>query len=139
MTVVYSTISQCVVAAWTVSIGNSNVRLRSHIKCPAGEICTSWQTWSEYLNITSIPVQSLLQSLIYIALAVCLLSEPCLHQSLTFCTGRLQRKCGYSCEDIRPIVSVLSCAHCHIPSTCFPLVRFTQEVRSIPIISSRLS
>lgn len=36
----------------------------------SGEICTSWQTWSEYLNVTSILGQSLLQSLIYIALAV---------------------------------------------------------------------
>lgn len=36
----------------------------------AGEVCTSWQTWSEYLNITSILGQSLLQSLIYVALAV---------------------------------------------------------------------
>lgn len=36
----------------------------------AGEVCYEWQTWSEYLNIRWIFVQSLLQSSIYVLLAV---------------------------------------------------------------------
>ncbi|KAH9832582.1 Cl-channel protein [Rhodofomes roseus] len=35
-----------------------------------GELCYEWQTWSEYLNIRWILVQSLLQSSVYILLAV---------------------------------------------------------------------
>ncbi|KAF5355341.1 hypothetical protein D9758_006073 [Tetrapyrgos nigripes] len=35
-----------------------------------GEVCTEWQTWSEYLNIRFIFVESLLQSFIYIILAL---------------------------------------------------------------------
>ncbi|PCH36364.1 Cl-channel protein [Wolfiporia cocos MD-104 SS10] len=35
-----------------------------------GEVCTQWQTWSEYLHIRFIFAQSLLQSFIYVALAV---------------------------------------------------------------------
>ena len=67
---VYSTIKLCVVAVLTVSVESLNTWLRPHTEYSAGEVCTSWQTWSEYLSITSIFVQSLLHSLIYIALAV---------------------------------------------------------------------
>ncbi|KAJ3721010.1 Cl-channel protein [Lentinula raphanica] len=35
-----------------------------------GEFCTDWQTWSEYFNIRKILAQSLLQSSIYVTLAV---------------------------------------------------------------------
>ncbi|KAJ3843242.1 Cl-channel protein [Lentinula raphanica] len=35
-----------------------------------GEFCTDWQTWSEYFNIRKIFAQSLLQSSIYVTLAV---------------------------------------------------------------------
>ncbi|EPT02984.1 hypothetical protein FOMPIDRAFT_1159568 [Fomitopsis schrenkii] len=35
-----------------------------------GEVCYEWQTWSEYLNIRWIFVQSLLQSSIYVLLAI---------------------------------------------------------------------
>ncbi|KAF8889352.1 Cl-channel protein [Infundibulicybe gibba] len=35
-----------------------------------GEICREWQTWSEYLNVRFIFAQSLLQSFVYVALAV---------------------------------------------------------------------
>lgn len=36
----------------------------------AGEICREWKTWSEYLHIQSIFGQSLLQSLVYVTMAV---------------------------------------------------------------------
>ncbi|GJE98065.1 Cl-channel protein [Phanerochaete sordida] len=35
-----------------------------------GEVCTEWKTWSEYLRVSSILGQSLLQAWIYIALAI---------------------------------------------------------------------
>ncbi|KAE9399949.1 Cl-channel protein [Gymnopus androsaceus JB14] len=35
-----------------------------------GELCTEWQTWSEYFDVRYIFVQSLLQSSIYVTLAV---------------------------------------------------------------------
>ncbi|EKM50668.1 uncharacterized protein PHACADRAFT_264052 [Phanerochaete carnosa HHB-10118-sp] len=35
-----------------------------------GEVCTEWKTWSEYLHVSSILGQSLLQAWVYIALAV---------------------------------------------------------------------
>ncbi|KAJ3849426.1 Cl-channel protein [Lentinula lateritia] len=35
-----------------------------------GEFCTDWQTWSEYFNVRKIFAQSLLQSSIYVTLAV---------------------------------------------------------------------
>ncbi|KZT07272.1 Cl-channel protein, partial [Laetiporus sulphureus 93-53] len=35
-----------------------------------GEVCTEWQTWSEYLHVRSILGQSILQSFIYTGLAV---------------------------------------------------------------------
>ncbi|KAI0831818.1 chloride channel [Trametes gibbosa] len=37
-----------------------------------GEICNEWQSWSEYLNVHHIFAQSLLQSVIYIALSIVL-------------------------------------------------------------------
>ena len=42
--------------------------------CPAGEQCREWQTWSEFLHIKWIFVQSLLQSSVYVLLAVRYLS-----------------------------------------------------------------
>ncbi len=36
----------------------------------AGEICNEWQSWSEYLHVSSTFGQSLLQAIIYIALSV---------------------------------------------------------------------
>ena len=36
----------------------------------AGEICTDWQSWGQYLNIQYILGQSLLHSFVYVALAV---------------------------------------------------------------------
>jgi chloride channel 3/4/5 len=36
----------------------------------AGEICYEWQTWSQYLGVHSTLGESLLQALVYIALAV---------------------------------------------------------------------
>jgi chloride channel 3/4/5 len=38
----------------------------------AGEICGEWQTWSKWLNVHSILGQSLLQSSVYMSLAVSL-------------------------------------------------------------------
>ena len=73
---VYFTIRPYVVVVWTVSIEPLNVWPPSHVKRSVGEICTSWQTWSEYLNVTSILGQSLLHSLIYIALAVRVIRLP---------------------------------------------------------------
>ncbi|KAI0794494.1 chloride channel [Fomes fomentarius] len=35
-----------------------------------GEICNEWQSWSEYLHVSSIFGQSLLQAIIYIALSI---------------------------------------------------------------------
>ncbi|KAM5536604.1 hypothetical protein V8D89_009699 [Ganoderma adspersum] len=35
-----------------------------------GELCEEWQTWSKYLNVSSIFGQSLLQAVIYIALSI---------------------------------------------------------------------
>ena len=40
----------------------------------AGEVCTEWKTWSEYLGVSSILGQSLLQAWVYVALAVSLIS-----------------------------------------------------------------
>ncbi|KAG8899607.1 hypothetical protein FRB99_006556 [Tulasnella sp. 403] len=37
----------------------------------SGEICHEWLTWSEYLNVTSPAGQALLQSFVYVVLAVC--------------------------------------------------------------------
>jgi hypothetical protein len=36
----------------------------------AGEICTEWQTWSQVVHLRSLLGQSILQSFIYITLAV---------------------------------------------------------------------
>jgi hypothetical protein len=36
----------------------------------AGEICTDWQSWGQYLDIQYILGQSLLHSVVYVALAV---------------------------------------------------------------------
>lgn len=36
----------------------------------AGEICTDWQSWGQYLNIQVIVAQSLLHSFVYVAFAV---------------------------------------------------------------------
>ena len=36
----------------------------------AGEICTDWQTWGDFLAIRLILGQSLLHSFVYVALAV---------------------------------------------------------------------
>ena len=44
--------------------------LPTELSLSAGEICTEWQTWSQYFHISAILGQSLLQSFIYIALAV---------------------------------------------------------------------
>lgn len=38
----------------------------------AGEVCTEWLTWSQYLGVHSIFLQSLLQAFVYNALAVSL-------------------------------------------------------------------
>jgi len=35
-----------------------------------GEICTEWQTWSQFLNVRSILAQSLLQSFVYVVFAI---------------------------------------------------------------------
>lgn len=35
----------------------------------AGEICTDWQTWSQFLNIRLLLGASLLQTLLYVSLA----------------------------------------------------------------------
>ncbi|KAK7685663.1 hypothetical protein QCA50_011007 [Cerrena zonata] len=35
-----------------------------------GEVCTEWQSWSQYLHVRSILGQSVLQSFVYIALAI---------------------------------------------------------------------
>ncbi|KDQ61345.1 hypothetical protein JAAARDRAFT_149999 [Jaapia argillacea MUCL 33604] len=40
-----------------------------------GEICTEWRTWSQWLNVQSILGQSLLQSFVYMALAVAFASS----------------------------------------------------------------
>lgn len=37
----------------------------------AGEICTEWQTWSQVLHVRPLLAQSMLQSFVYITLAVC--------------------------------------------------------------------
>ena len=37
---------------------------------PAGEMCTDWQSWGQYLNVHYILGQSLLHSFVYVALAV---------------------------------------------------------------------
>ncbi|KAF5377784.1 hypothetical protein D9757_008072 [Collybiopsis confluens] len=48
-------------------------------RCRAvGEFCTDWQPWSEYLNIRSIFLSSLLQSSIYVVLAVLFASSAAL-------------------------------------------------------------
>ncbi|KAJ4473627.1 Cl-channel protein [Lentinula aciculospora] len=43
-----------------------------------GEFCTDWQTWSEYFNVRRIFAQSLLQSSIYVTLAVVFASSAAL-------------------------------------------------------------
>jgi hypothetical protein len=40
------------------------------IKLTAGEICTDWQSWGQYLDIQYILGRSLLHSFVYVALAV---------------------------------------------------------------------
>jgi len=42
----------------------------SPVVIPAGEICTDWKSWGQYLNIQIIIGQSLLHSFVYVALAV---------------------------------------------------------------------
>ena len=37
----------------------------------AGELCTEWKSWSAFLNVRMIGAQAILQSTIYVALAVC--------------------------------------------------------------------
>ncbi|KAG9047713.1 hypothetical protein FS837_001677 [Tulasnella sp. UAMH 9824] len=39
--------------------------------CLAGEVCYEWVTWGAYFGVTSIAGQSILQSVVYIGLAVC--------------------------------------------------------------------
>jgi len=124
---VYSTIKLCVVAALTVSVESLNIWLSPHTRYSAGEVCTSWQTWSEYFGIPWIFLQSLLQSLIYIALAVRLATVSS-HQILTFSTDRFQWKCSNSCKDIRPIVSVFFCQLSSFLSMGSSTARSIQEV-----------
>ncbi|KAG8901755.1 hypothetical protein FRC00_004894 [Tulasnella sp. 408] len=43
----------------------------THSYCPAGEVCYEWVTWGAYFGVTSVAGQSVLQSVVYIGLAVC--------------------------------------------------------------------
>lgn len=41
-----------------------------HLFCSAGEVCSEWETWSEYFGIRSIAATSLIQAFTYVLLAV---------------------------------------------------------------------
>lgn len=82
-----STTSPAVAAALTV--GHLITRLHPQfltrsMKYLAGEICTDWQPWGEYLKIRFILGQSLLHSFVYVALAVIVLLHIFWCQVLTF-------------------------------------------------------
>lgn len=94
----------------------------------AGEICTDWQTWGQYLNIQFILGRSLLHSLVYVALAVRIMSAFQKWFSFGLCAGGVCWECCCACADICALVSrmttvllavlIVLCSAFHTGSEC---------------------